>query len=126
MCTLYETIIRLCESKGIRPATLCRDIGIRPSLISDLKSGRKRSLSASTADKIARYFGVSVAYLLGTDEKQTPAAPENGDGRPYEEVQLLRWFSSLPPEKRQAMLALGDAPEELRAYLERERSDKSK
>ena len=37
-------------------------------MITDLKMGRKKSLSAETAQKIAAYFGVSVGYLLGQEE----------------------------------------------------------
>jgi transcriptional regulator with XRE-family HTH domain len=33
--------------------------------MTDLKMGRKKSVSAETAQKIAGFFGVSVAYLLG-------------------------------------------------------------
>ena len=41
--------------------------------------GRKNSLSAATLSKIATYFGVSVDYLLGNEEKEKPAIDE-GDG----------------------------------------------
>lgn len=36
--------------------------------MTDLKMGRKKSVSAETAQKIAAYFGVSVGYLLGQNE----------------------------------------------------------
>ena len=39
--------------------------------MTDLKMGRKKSVSAETAQKIAAYFGVSVGYLLG--QEHTPA-----------------------------------------------------
>jgi transcriptional regulator with XRE-family HTH domain len=38
--------------------------------MSDLKSGRKKGVTAETAQKIASYLGVSVAYLLGEEEKE--------------------------------------------------------
>lgn len=72
MSNLYETIEELCRTKGIRPGTLCSSLGLSRSLMTDLKMGRKKSVSAQTAQKIAGYFGVTVAYLLGetaqTDE----------------------------------------------------------
>lgn len=68
MGNLYETIQVLCQRAGIRPGKLCDDIGISRGVITDLKMGRKKSLSAQTAQRIASYFGVSVAYLLGEGE----------------------------------------------------------
>ena len=69
MANLYETIEKLCASKGIRPGRLCQELQISRGLITDLKMGRKKSISAETAQKIAGYFGVSVAYLLGQGEQ---------------------------------------------------------
>jgi transcriptional regulator with XRE-family HTH domain len=48
---------------------MCLDLGMSKSTMSDLKSGRKKSFTAETAHKIASYLGVSVAYLLGEEEK---------------------------------------------------------
>lgn len=71
MSTLYERIIELCDTRGITGYKLCKDTGLTPSVVTDLKMGRKKGLSAKNADKIAKYFGVSVGYLLG-DENSPP------------------------------------------------------
>lgn len=68
MGNLYENIQNLCQRDGIRPGRLCDTLGLSRGLMTDLKMGRKKSLSAETAQKIAGYFGVSVAYLLGQEE----------------------------------------------------------
>lgn len=68
MVNLYESILSLCQAKDIRPGRLCDELGLSRGLITDLKMGRKKSLSAETAQKIAAYFGVSVGYLLGQEE----------------------------------------------------------
>ena len=68
MGNLYEIIQNLCERDGIRPGRLCDQLGLSRGLMTDLKMGRKKSLSAETAQKIAGHFGVSVAYLLGQEE----------------------------------------------------------
>jgi transcriptional regulator with XRE-family HTH domain len=68
MANLYETIENLCLRKGIRPGRLCQELGISRGLITDLKMGRKKSVSAETAQKIAAFFGVSVGYLLGQED----------------------------------------------------------
>ena len=43
---------------------MCADIGISKSMLSDLKMGRKKTLSAETLAKIANYFSVSVDSIL--------------------------------------------------------------
>lgn len=69
---LYETISELCKQKGISGYKLCKEIGIQPSLLTDLKMGRQSSLSAKNMDKVAKYFDVSVGYLLGTETEKAP------------------------------------------------------
>lgn len=75
MSKLYEIILGLCSEKGVSITELCRQSGASRGSLTDLKMGRKNSLSAATLSKIAAYFGVSVDYLLGnTEEKEKPTA----------------------------------------------------
>ena len=67
MANLYETIERLCQSKGIRPGRLCDELGLSRGLMTDLKMGRKKGVNAQTAQRIAGFFGVSVGHLLGEE-----------------------------------------------------------
>lgn len=72
MSDLYNRIISLCKEKNVSGYRMCKDIGIQPSILTDLKMGRQNGLSAKNADKMAAYFAVSVGYLLGTDAKKAP------------------------------------------------------
>ena len=69
MNRIYSRITTLCSQHGITGSKLCSDLGLSRSLLTDLKMGRKKDLYATTAYKIAKYFGVSVGYLLGLEEK---------------------------------------------------------
>ena len=71
MANLYESILQLCERNGIRPGRLCDELGISRGLMTDLKMGRKKSVNAETAQKIASFFGVSVGVLLGQEAEDT-------------------------------------------------------
>ena len=68
MENLYEHIQEICDQKGIRPGRMCNELGLSRGLMTDLKMGRKKSVSAQTAQKIAAYLGVSVGQLLGEQE----------------------------------------------------------
>jgi transcriptional regulator with XRE-family HTH domain len=87
MGSLYENILALCEKKSIRPGRLCDELELSRGLITDLKMGRKKSVSAQTAQKIAGFFGVSVGYLLG--EETTPDELEQVDLAFYGEYKAL-------------------------------------
>lgn len=78
MSDLYNTILDLCRQKGIKPSNLADEIGFSRGGLTDLKMGRSKSLSASTMNKIADYFGVSTDALMGREEIEKPAAQDDG------------------------------------------------
>ena len=79
MANLYESILSLCERDGIRPGRLCDELGISRGLMTDLKMGRKKSVSAETAQKIADYFGVTLGELFGEETAPTGRAISDAD-----------------------------------------------
>lgn len=91
MGTLYENIRELCEEKGIKGGKMCVDLGLSKSLMTDLKAGRKKGISAETAQKIADYFGVSMERVMNGKEKE-PASGElvNGDAELTAYLEELR------------------------------------
>ena len=89
MSDLFLRIEALCKSTGITITDLCRESGASRGSLSDLKQGRKQSLSSATLSKIATFFDVSVDYLLGTtDEKEKPLV--NGDEEFTEYLEILK------------------------------------
>ena len=70
MGTLYENIISLCNERGIKGGKMCTDIGMSKGILTDLKMGRQTGISATNAQKIASYFGVSVGQE--TEKAPTP------------------------------------------------------
>ena len=106
MATLYDNIVALCESRGIKGGKMCTDTGISKGLLTDLKMGRRSGVSAVTAQKIAAYFGVSVGYLLGEEEetiiKEKPTV--NDDRLSEEKRELIESIKKLPEDKVQMLL----------------------
>ena len=106
MCTLYERIQELCKAKGVSASRMCLNLGLSKSTMSDMKSGRKNGVSASTAQKIASYFGVSVGYLLG--EEETPIQPKQDRGldlsnaTPLQQM-IIESVLNMPVEKQKAL-----------------------
>ena len=63
---MYEKIQGLCNEKGIKIAQLCKAAGVPKSTLSELKTGRTKTLSTQTLSKIAQYFNVSLGYFEDT------------------------------------------------------------
>lgn len=109
MGTLYENIIGLCEEKGIKGGKMCTDIGMSKGILTDLKMGRQAGISAANAQKIASYFGVSVGYLLGEEQRESAGNEE----KPVQEdelsaniKQLVDFAKSVPEDKAELVLKL--------------------
>lgn len=105
MSDLYRNIHALCENEGIKDGTLCSNIGIRRSFLSELKAGRTKSLSTEVLSKIAAYFNVSVDYLLtGNQKENLPQQPQSEVDAAVERIR--RKLESMPKEQREALMYL--------------------
>lgn len=105
MGTLYEHIIALCNEKGIKGGKMCTDIGMSKGILTDLKMGRQSGISTANAQKIASYFGVTVGYLLGEEEKKETAA-ETGNGLSESKQQLLALAEQCTEEDAEKLLQM--------------------
>lgn len=106
MVTLYERLSSLCEEKGIKGGRMCTELGFSKSLMTDLKMGRKTGVSATTAQKIASYFGVSVGYLLGEEEKKEQSAVGELSIKKKEFIQKIQEMTDAQLERLEQILAL--------------------
>ena len=115
MGSLYENILSLCEKQGIRPGRLCDELGLSRGLMTDLKMGRKKGVSAETAQKIAGFFGVSVGYLLGQEGSETVPTDI------LEEVDVAFYgdFKELDEEQKEAVRDMVRLMRERRAAKQR-------
>jgi transcriptional regulator with XRE-family HTH domain len=110
MGTLYENIIALCNKRGIKGGKMCTDIGMSKGILTDLKMGRQNGISATNAQKIASYFGVTVGCLLGEEdcnEGIKKEHPTDDLGEMSEKKQeLIKFAMSLSEAEAQKMLQI--------------------
>lgn len=98
MCNLYNTLSQLCEERRITGYRMCKDCGISPGAMTDLKAGRKKILSAVNMQKLADYFGVTIDYLLCSEtKKSSPGTDDSAEAALDEE--LIRRLALLTPEE---------------------------
>ena len=105
MCTLYDRIIDLCQQNGITGSRMCLNLGLSKSTLSNMKSGRTVGLSTATTQKIATYFGVSVGYLLGEEEKEEKPTVEDDELSDNMRA-LIDFAKTVPEDKAEIVLKL--------------------
>lgn len=104
MVNMYEIVAALCKREGISVSRMCADLQIRPSVISELKHGRTKSLSSANIARISAYFSVSSDVFHEGLDNPTPGVSDEeimfalfgGDGEitdeMYEEVKQFALF----------------------------------
>lgn len=108
MSDLYTNIKNACTNKGMSVSAMCLNLGMSKSTMSDLKAGRKKSLSTETLSKIADFLDVSIDYLLGNEQKEKPLVNEDEELTEY--LDLLR---NRPEMKMMFQLAKGATKEDV-------------
>ena len=78
MSDLYNRIETLCHQRNMTITSLCRLADCSRASLSDLKAGRKQSLSAQTLGKLAACLGVTVDCLLGKENPAPGGSTGNG------------------------------------------------
>lgn len=104
MRTLHENIMALCKERGVSGSRMCLDLGLSKSTLSDLKHGRKKGISAATAQKMAAYLDVTIHQLLGEEEKEKPTVPEDDgllNGLSEIDMEIIKKISLLSPDMKQ-------------------------
>ena len=99
MDTLYERIERLCKDRGHTIGSMCKEVGISQSVMTELHKGRSKSLSTKTAQKLSSFLNVSTDTILGIE-------PADKTNLTQEESEWLDRFRSLTPEQRDAFWKL--------------------
>lgn len=79
---MYEIFKMLCEARGITTYRFCKETGINSSTISTWKT-KNSVCSSRLAGIVAKYFGVSVDYIL-TGEKEENADAEVKEEKPID------------------------------------------
>lgn len=75
MSSLYERIDFLCKQNNTNITSMCKELGIARSSLSELKAGRTKSLSSYYLQQISDKFAVPMRYLLtGEQDERLPYA----------------------------------------------------
>ena len=68
----YDKFAYLCKQKGVSPSRAAIEAGVSKSLVTKWKSNNTQVPSADVVKRLAKYFGTSIAELLGEENKNLP------------------------------------------------------
>lgn len=106
-----DRVMKLAKAEGIKLSYLAGLFGLGRTYFQDVKK-RNADIPEDRLIIIAEKLNTTPEYLKGeTDTKEKPTG-ESTDGLSEYDARVLDWFHSLPPEKRQAILEIGDGPKE--------------
>ncbi len=63
----YDRFVMLCKSRGVSPSRAAVDAGLSKSTVSKWKRTPDSRPTGAVIEKLTRYFGISVAQLLGEE-----------------------------------------------------------
>lgn len=105
MTNFYNKFIELCETKGVSPTKVAREIGIGTPNVTYWKNGSLPK--ADTALKLSDYFGVTVDYLLGTYTKEPgKKVPTDNPNDRYPYLLNKKLEGTITPEEAEELAAL--------------------
>ncbi len=95
-----ERLKEIRKNRQISQEILSRYLGYGYTAIANYESGRNEP-SLDTLARIAKFFDVSVDYLLGNDENTMFA-----DRLSLEEKEILRFYRGLQEQEKEALLLI--------------------
>jgi transcriptional regulator with XRE-family HTH domain len=104
---MYEVFEQLLKKHGVTPYRVHKETGVPQSTLSDWKNGK----GVPKVDKlkaIADYFGVTVDYLLGNEQKEKPLVNNDEELTAY-----LEELKTRPEMKMLFNLAKGATKEDV-------------
>lgn len=101
MLSFYDNYVSLCAKSNKSLSAVAEAIGLSRTSPNGWKKGKQPS--DVTLAKLANYFGITVAELLGEEKEKTAT---NGDDLSAEELDFIRLYSEADEQKKAAIRIL--------------------
>ena len=72
----YDRFVYLCKQKGVSPTRAALDAGISKSLVTKWKTNKVQDPSPDVLRKLAKYFYITVAELMGEEAEKAPTVSD--------------------------------------------------
>ena len=99
----YDRYVKICRDHGVSPSRAALDAGLSKSTVSKWKNAPDAAPTGAAIKKLTEYFNISIADLMGEDEKKNPPDRLEPTER---ERRILEALRSKTPAERKALLTL--------------------
>lgn len=96
----YDKYVEMCNKTGKSPSGVALEMGLSKTAVHRWKNGG--SPTDATVSRIASYFNVSVAYLLGKEEQKNPTI-KNDSGISTAKANLIKKVMQMSDEDLQKL-----------------------
>ena len=97
-CMFYDNFIRLCAKENISPSAAAEEMGFYRSVVT--RWGKGGNVRKATLERVANYFGVTVADLIGNDSAQKEKPTAQGDGQDLSIKDVESWIDNGASEEQ--------------------------
>lgn len=73
----YDKFVQICKSRGVSPSRAAIEAGLSKSTVTKWKTTPDAEPTGAAIKKITEYFGITIAELMGEENKKAPT--ENGE-----------------------------------------------
>ena len=102
----YDNFVKICKEHGVSPSKAAVDAGLSKSTVTKWKNIPDSRPTGTALTKIAAYFGITIAELLGEDQqKENPPSRLEPTERESRILEALR--SKSPAEQKSLLTLLG-------------------
>jgi len=98
----YDQLLKLCETKGIKPTPLVKSLGMSTGSIKNWKEGTLPNGEALM--RFSEFFGVSIDYLVYGKETSNVKSFDHPVDLSEDETDLLLYFRKLQRKEQRAVL----------------------
>ena len=99
----YDRYVKICKDHGVSPSRAAIDAGLSKSTVSKWKSTPDAEPTGAAIKKLTEYFNISIADLMGEEQKNNPPDRIEPTER---EKRILEALRSKTPAERKALLTL--------------------
>lgn len=106
----WNIFYNLCKEKGIKPNTVCKELGFSNATATHWKNGK--SPNGDTLCLLADYFDISIDYLFGREEKKIQISECNSssvsNGLDEQQQKLIDNYNKLNTSAQKALVDYSD------------------
>lgn len=99
----YDKFVKICKLRGISPSKAAIEAGLSKSTVTKWKTTPDAEPTGAAIKKITEYFGITIAELMGEENKKAPADSGERDILDDVDVAFYGDFKELSEDEKETV-----------------------